>query len=227
MIDELTPREAEFLLEFRRATSDRIFPSLRLISLTIDQKTPDVFFFYDGEISEDDLESLSLIMTYFRVNFTDCLIDGTWHYRRIDYPSPILDIPGECAYARKENPPLVVPKRGVLIEPWMDRWSKIALALQRALLNNIFPQIRKISADYTDTTATIHAIVDGPISIDDEKSLELIKHYFSLQFPAEEMVLCDLIATRIDAPQTMPGYTLLAYLRKETLNYPHLGTGKK
>ena len=224
MIDELTERKVEFLLEFQRATSDRIFPTLRVISLTIDQKTPDAFFYYDGAISEEDLESVSLMITYFGVNFSDGLRDMSWEYTRVDYPHPILHIPGECVYARKENPPLVVPKRGVLIEPWMDRWSKIALALQRALLNNVFPQIRKISVDYTDTTATIHAIVDGPISRDDERSLELVKHYFSMQFPAEEMVQCELIVTQIDAPQPMPGYTVLGYLRKETLNYPNKPT---
>ena len=216
MFEDITERESNYILEFQRAADGHIFPNLRLISITIQSKIPDLFFFFDGPISEDDLESLNLIDTYFRSNCPETFIDGEWVYTRIDYPQPILNIPGECVYARKESPLLIQPKRGVLIEPWMDRWTKICIALRRAMINNVFSQIRLIGAAYTESKATIHVIMDGSISGDDQKSLELMKNYFALQFPANEMLQCDLTVTRVDFPQTIPNLIdALVYIRKE------------
>jgi hypothetical protein len=80
MLEKLTEREAGLILEIQRATYEHIFPSLRLISVTIQTKSPDIFFFYDGPISEDNLESLNLIDTYFGVDYFKGLEKGSWEY---------------------------------------------------------------------------------------------------------------------------------------------------
>ena len=48
-----------------------------------------------------------------------------------------------------------------------------------------------------------------------------MKYYFALPFPAEEMVHCDLSISRIDAPNDMPVFDAIVYLRKESLSYPN------
>ena len=220
MNEELSRREVFLVLAFQSAVNGYIFPKLRLVSMTWDNYSSDMYFYIDGEIAEDDDESISLIGTYFGLDFPGgCFEKCTQNIIRIDYPDPV-SFEGECVYARKENPPIGKIKRGVLTEKWMERREKVLIALQRALIGNIFPQIRDVVTQWTDDTACIYFRVHGILSKDDQVSIEQIRQYFSMQFPKEEMVRCDVQVIRMDFP-TVPTVNLgtLVYSRKE---YPSL-----
>ena len=202
---------------FQVGSYGHIFPNLRLISMTWDQSSAVMYFYVDKEISDDDLESINLIHTYFGVNFSDKEMESCFiEIIRQDFPAPIDSYPGQCMYARKESPPIGKATRGVMIEKNIDRRGKVLVAIQKAMINNIFPQIRSVYVEWTDTSAMLCFCVDGTISEDDKKSLGLMHAYFCLQFPQEEMELCETKIIRIDLPERITeNYGTLVYEKKE------------
>jgi hypothetical protein len=135
---------------------------------------------------------------------------------RIDYPSPISSYDGECVFARKELPPLAHPARGVLIEKDIERRDKVLIAMQRAMINHVIPQLRMVSITFDDVSATLKFYVDGNICEDDAQSFDLIRAFFCMQFPQEEMEQCEKKIVRLDFPERIEeSYGELIYLRKE------------
>ena len=204
-------------LNFQAIAIGHIFPKLRFVSLSCEELYITLYFYVDGALSDDDEESINLMAGYFDSDFTEKEIEKvSIEIERRDFPDAITNCPGNCVYARKEMPPVGKTSRGVLTEKWIDRRDKILLALQRALINNIFPQIRSVHVRWKETSTTISFCIDGALSDDDKKSLKLIHAYFCLQFPHEEMEQCDIAIIRINLPkQITESYGTLAYLRKE------------
>ena len=232
----LDPVGVLFLPNFLLAAKHYIFPQLRLASMEWTRNTVDVYYYIDGPVSDDNEESVNLIGTYFDVDFDSGVLEKySDHIMRVDYPEPV-PFYGQCIYARKEKPPIGKIARGVITEKWLRRFDKICIAIQRAMVGNIFPKIRNIVASWDEVAASIYFVVDGEISEDDRRSTEQIVQYFRLQFPKEEMVSCKGRVFRVDFPAIpelpeAPDFSesALVYSRQEYFSlrprepYPELG----
>jgi hypothetical protein len=216
MNDELDPNGIDFLLSFLFAAKGYIFPRLRLASMEWNRYSVDAYFYIDGQLSEDDEESLSLIGTYFGVDLgPEGPTSYSEHIIRVDSPQPI-SFQGQCVYARREGSPIGKIVRGIITERWLSRFDKVCIAIQRAMVGNIFPQLRYVFMNWTEETALLYFEVHGEISEEDRTSIELISNFFRLQFPKEEMRSCDVEVARVDFPK-LSNYPngRVVYWRKE------------
>ena len=216
MNDVLDPHGADFLTSFLFAAGGYIFPQLRLVSMEWNRHDVDVYYYVDGQISDDEEESLNLIGCYFGVDLGSSEPEDFFeHIIRVDSPQPI-SFQGQCVYARRENPPIGKICRGIITERWLSRFNKVCIAIQRAMVGYIFPKIRDVVVKWEEDRARLFFRVHGELSKDDYRSIDQIVHYFCLQFPREEMVSCDKQVIRIDFPE-VPKIDLgtLVYSRKE------------
>lgn len=216
-MNQPTQKEFYIVRSFQLASSSHIFHSLRLVSIDWTSQNVSLYFYVDGELSKDDRESINLIDTYFGTNFSRKEIGPSdFKVIRVDSPTPIDSYLGECVFARKENPPIGKVRLGVLTEKCLERREKILLALQRAMINHIFLQLRTVYIDWSQTSATLYFCVDGEISGDDRTSADLIHAFFCMQFPKEEMERCKATVLRIDFPERIAeDYGTIVYDRKE------------
>ena len=215
MKKNLTERDLDILLSFQTGASEYIFPKLRSAHITLG-KNPVIYFFVDGELSEDDLESLSLIDLYTGTAFSHSIFPGGFEFIRIDYPDPIPDCPGECVYARKEPRTKEPTEHPVLDDISMKKNDKIQIAMQRAMINRIFPQIRQVTVACKNSTVRIHVLVDGEIAQEDRATLEEMRISFLKQVPRTEITDCILTVKKLDFPQKERGKERTqVYYRKE------------
>ncbi len=90
------------LLSVLYALIGEVSPPLRAVRIKWDEKIIHLFFYYDGEISEEDRESAENIATEVIANFSEHVLEV--NIQRLDYPKPIPEI-GELAYSRREKVP--------------------------------------------------------------------------------------------------------------------------
>ncbi len=89
-------------LSAQRALFDRIKSNVRLISIgVVDGTTITLFFYYDGEPSEEDEELAGDAGAEVIASFPQYFID--WKLIRVDYPTPIVPAGDYIVYARYEK----------------------------------------------------------------------------------------------------------------------------
>jgi hypothetical protein len=102
MANQSLPPMAKFLLETQDALLGKVTPELRKLSIIVDEnsKTSELFFYYDGTISEkiyllaqDTIKDISSAFSDYRVN---------QHIQQIDFPTKIETTNARTAYLRKE-----------------------------------------------------------------------------------------------------------------------------
>jgi hypothetical protein len=77
-----------------------IGPNLRAVSIGWDEHSIDIYFIYDGAISDDDAEISECIATEVVANFPDEPVQT--HHIRCDFPKPIPLLGSEVVFARKQ-----------------------------------------------------------------------------------------------------------------------------
>lgn len=215
-----TERYLGIIQSYQKAAFGHMFPKLRLVSAYQRGIFIDFAFYVDGEISEDDAESINLIDTYFGIDLSRDKVEQA----KLDiicrkYPSPIHDFKGECLYARKETIPLVKNVKVKLSDSQKDLRLRILLAIQRAMVNHIFPRVRMIGISFRDHAIPIHVVVDGEISEEERLTLEEMRSCFLVQLPEEEIKICDLHIVRNDFPDNRDDFfDELVFFRKEYLD---------
>jgi hypothetical protein len=157
--------DIEMLLGYQGSAFEHIFPALRLVSMQVEGSSITFDFYIDGPLSDDDDDSINQIGNYFDVDFPPGEVEDLQLRRhRCDYPAPIHNFPGECIFARWEEPPLVAYPRELILSTTLDRREKVLTAAQRALINHVFPELYSLSVTWTDTTAMLCTCVEGEIS---------------------------------------------------------------
>ena|SRR5579871_3113997 len=97
---------ANAILSLNRALLDAVFPQLRAAKIQWDNKKVHLFFYYDGEISEDDHESLECVATEVISDFPSLALEID--ITRCDYPTRIPQSDASniaFVYSRKEKKP--------------------------------------------------------------------------------------------------------------------------
>ncbi|GLH77401.1 hypothetical protein SSBR45G_23090 [Bradyrhizobium sp. SSBR45G] len=84
-----------------RALLGEVSASLREVQYSFSDGNIDIFCVFDGEISEDDRESMSCVATEVTADFPNVTVQE--HCLRIDVPDPVPNLPGRVTvFARKE-----------------------------------------------------------------------------------------------------------------------------
>ena len=91
--------------------------------------------------------------------------------------------------------------------------SNILLFVQRALLDEVFPQLRSVMVDYSENKVRLYFYVDGVISIDDADSLDCVETEVIADMTPDIEVVSEVI--RLDAPVREPDKGICVYHRKE------------
>ncbi|RTY52565.1 hypothetical protein EKL29_22720 [Pantoea sp. YU22] len=90
-----------FKLSIQRALLGNVTNNMRAIMAELSENYIKLFFYYDGEVHEDDEEIVSEIEAEVMADFDEhCNFDVS--IIRLDYPSPIKNGNGFCVYLRKE-----------------------------------------------------------------------------------------------------------------------------
>lgn len=92
------------ILSLNRALWGEVFPELRAARIRWDNEKVSLFFYCDGEISDDDRESLECVGTEVLAEFPDH--DLEVNILRCDYPKPIPQNDASnmtLVYLRKEK----------------------------------------------------------------------------------------------------------------------------
>ena len=90
------------ILEMNRALWGEVAPTLRAARVKWDEKTVYLYFYYDGEISEEDNESAECVATEFISSYPEYKLEV--EIVRIDWPKG-LPQEGELVYRRREKKP--------------------------------------------------------------------------------------------------------------------------
>lgn len=90
-----------FKLSIQRALLGNITSNMRAIVAEIKDHDIQLFFYFDGEIEEDDEETASRTGAEVVADFDDSF-DLDVNVRRLDYPEPIEHATGICIFLRKE-----------------------------------------------------------------------------------------------------------------------------
>lgn len=87
------------LLSMQRALLCEVAPTLRAASIDWDDATIHLYFYYDGEVSDEDRDSAECVATEVIASYPEYELDV--HINRCDFPQQIPDI-GERAFRRRE-----------------------------------------------------------------------------------------------------------------------------
>lgn len=93
------------ILTMNRALWGEVSPPLRAVRVNWDKDAVYLYFFYNGEISEEDRESAECVATEFISSYPEYNLEV--RILRLDYPARIPN-EGELVYMRREAKPLYV-----------------------------------------------------------------------------------------------------------------------
>ena len=219
-IDQFGPNL--LLLSLQRALLLEVFPALRSLTVEWTTSTITTYAYIDGPISDDDWNSISVVDG-------EVIGDIPYPYEvyvdfktiRHDAPEPIDD--GRvCVFHRRE--PNFSQIRETLVErirdaaeegvsydnPRLKRRVEVLLAFQRALLGEVFPALRELSAEWSDDEVGFTAYIDGTPLEEDVESIRRIRKNLESEFGEHTTVSSEI--TRCDEP------TLIKNIRVPTTN---------
>jgi len=91
------------ILSLNRALWGEVAPTLRAAKIKWNEKTVHLYFYYDGEISEEDHESAECVATEVIADFPEHKLEID--ILRWDYPKPVPQEGLETVYYRRESNP--------------------------------------------------------------------------------------------------------------------------
>lgn len=98
--DKETLRRIRILLSLQKALIGSITSHLRAINVGWDESHITIYFFYDGEISEEDREESECVATEVLSAFPENTV--TAHHIRCDEPEKIPELGSDVIFRRKE-----------------------------------------------------------------------------------------------------------------------------
>lgn len=194
------------ILYLNRSLFIEVFVSLRAVAISWDVDTLYLYFFCDGEISEDDQYSAECIGTEVIANFSDAQLSE--NILRWDFPKPIPQDKGIIVYWRQEP---FIEEQNVKLP------TRITLSLNRALIRKVPPSLREVAFKVHEKNIDIYVIFHGEISDYNCKLADFLAFSLSIDFPDCTIALH---AERIDGPKRIQldipfGEGSVVYARKE------------
>ncbi len=195
-----------------------VSPALRSLCIDWDNRCIFLYFYYDGNISEEDHESAECIATDIIANFSTHILEIK--IIRLDYPSSPIPESGILIYQRCE--PLFEKKinerRKLIKKTLIDSYRtsirvKVFLSLILGLLGNISAVLRGLKIQWNEQLIRLYFYYDGAISEKDHNTAEHVKAEMISDFPEHELEINTL---RWDYPKPIPQEDLVTvYHRRE------------
>ena len=88
-------------LSAQRALLGAITPNIRAVFAELVEEDIQIYFYYDGQIQDDDEETASIVTSEIIADFDD-EFDINLTTKQVDYPLDIVQTNGMCVYYRKE-----------------------------------------------------------------------------------------------------------------------------
>jgi len=183
--------------------------------------------YFDGEVSDEDRESMSCIETELIAMDDERRNSYTVHRR--DYPEP-LPKGNLCVYARREatgglngDVSAVLERLAVAIKVKNDReiqrGETVRIAIQEALIGKVSARLRKLLADFGKTNLHLDCYFDGAVSDEDRESMACVEAELTAAFPNNHRITHTV--QRVDYPELVPNRPRCFFARREYFAEPH------
>lgn len=203
-----------------------ITPDIRAVMFSIlqekESRTLTIYFYYDGEISDQRLEDYYCLPT--EGNYEDYGYPRYWGDFKVepirrDYPNSIPEHEVLIYYRKEEKDLVGIQKyqQKMLASPFLDLGGEyfnahLKLVFQRAFLGLCSPNIRRVTLSWEKKLVFIHFYYDGAISEENHESMKTFMKEFVKHLPEMK---CYLRYYQMDYPQPIPFSSLVVYARKE------------
>lgn len=174
------------LLDLIIGLGDAVNPSLRAVTVDIDEKNEILFFFffYDGLITSELFEFATVAIAEAGVTLSDFTAEA--QIIRLDFPEEI-PLRGKVAYYRYEPclPFFEKENRAHLLrEPGVKSVAVLALDMQGALLGKVMPNLRLVSVkvEADQKLLKFYFVFDGEISENNARMAEKASQEASSSF---------------------------------------------
>ena len=186
--------------------------------------------YFDGEVSDEDRESMSCIET--ELIAMDDERRNSYSVHRKDYPEPLPK--GDlCVYARREatgglkgDVSALLKRLAVAIKAKNDREIQrdetVRIAVQEALIGRVSARLRKLRGDFGHTNIHLDSYFDGEVSDQDRKSMASVDADLRAAFPKNHRITSRV--HRVDYPEPIPKYGWCFFARREYFVEPHFTT---
>jgi len=180
-----------------RALWVEVSPLLRAALISWNDEEIHLFFYYDGEISEEDNDSAECAATEVIAGYPEYALEID--ILRWDAPKPIPQT-GELVYHRREKSEVLlsIPQ----VKDFIDQPLRIRIILSTifALINEVSPFLRQLEV-YSDDNILLCFYYDGPISEEDANSVENVRSRVMRDHPSHEVKVSVL---QWDYPKRLP-----------------------
>jgi len=191
-----------------------VTPSLRAATIQWSNEEVSLFFYYDGEVSEEDNESAECVATEVISDFSECALEID--ILRWDFPKSIPQ-KGERVYHRREHSSksLFIPQTN----DFADQPLRIRIILSTifALINEVSRALNCVIVGSDENTILLCFYYDGVVSEEDNISIKNVCSKVSTDFPTHAIKV-DLLLRNYPKkfPQVMEGKApKCVYLRRE------------
>ena len=223
----MTDREASVRRAMDLAMYLEISAPLRAIFVSYGEAKIHFDCYFDGEVSDDDLDSMSCIETELIAMDSDRSNSYTVH--RIDYPEP-LPKRGLYVYARREprgglkgDVSAVLERVADAIKATNDReiqrYETVRIAIQEALIGKVSARLRKLFAEFGQTNIHLDSYFDGEVSAEDRDSMACVEAELTAAFPNNHRITHTV--HRLDYPELIPKRRRCFFARREYFAEPH------
>lgn len=189
---------AKAILSMNRALIVEASPTLRAALISWNDEEIHLFFYYDGEISEEDNESAECAATEVIAGYPEYALEID--ILRWDAPKPIPQT-GELVYHRREKSEILlsIPQ----VKDFIDQPLRIRIILSTifALINEVSPTLRRVEVSSDENHILVCFYYDGPISEEDANSVESTRSKVMRDFPSHEVKVSVL---QWDYPKWLP-----------------------
>ena len=189
---------AKAILSLNRALWVEVSPLLRAALISWNDDEIHLFFYYDGEISEEDNDSAECAATEVIAGYPEYALEID--ILRWDAPKPIPQT-GELVYQRREKSAtlLSIPQ----VKDFTDQPLRIRIILSTifALINEVSPALRRAEVSSDENHILLCFYYDGPISEEDANCVESVRSKVMRDFPSHKV---EISLLQWDYPKWLP-----------------------
>lgn len=218
--------EIDYLkLSIQRALCSNVFPNLRAVSANVLGNLIEVFFYCQGEISEEEREYCEVVITEIiaDVPFPDpndpLQPEFNTPIIRLDFPN-IIPLNGFWVYYRYEKPLSNLWQNDSVQNCFSSVWPiphyYVQLSAQKALLGRVSSMLRSVCVNIDEETVSVVFYYNGEISDYDYDNYNFVIKEIRSDFDLDNKnIQFDAQILRLDCPSKMPLIGRWVYFRAE------------
>lgn len=197
---------ADALLSLCVALTYEISEHLRAAAIKIENSVIYFYYYFNGEISEEDQENFSCVTTNAISGFLNVTCDE--FFIRKDFPEALPNT-GIFAFSRDTPLQKMVPRSETLN---YSLEIQAILSICQALFGKISSKLRAVGVNKTQTGLEVHFLLDkGAIG----KDFSVTKDAAQVVVADFPEITVDVLITECSYPSDIPNFGRIAFRRKE------------